>query len=283
MLAVRRHFYRNGPSLFAQSFALRPVAQLMPNPRLINLVAREDPEKLGFGPELDRNDYNPPIYYPTGQETFSKRGGSVGYGGVYPIGNPGRGRAPRGPGGPPPPSGPDYGYGDYNRPPPSRSPPRGYNERASEDGNFEDGGDYGPEYDEYDDAPAAGGRQHHGGGGGGGGSGYESGAPNYDYGDAVQNGGYHFTGQNQEGDEHGRDSNNQYVPYDDSDNQNFENNHVYGSGNSDSGKEYGSGRDEYGSDSGGHYGSESGGGQYNAGGQSENSDNDNFENFEGFF
>ena len=281
-----RRIFKDGPSLFAQSFALRPVPQLMPNPRT-SYTAREDPE-LGYGPELDRNDnYRPPVYHPTGQDSFAKRGGSVGYGGVYPIGNQGRG--PRGPGGPGGPGGhggppdnsdPGYGYGDYNRP-----PPRGYNERASggpeDGGSYDDSGDYGAEYEEDDEQSPPGGRQHHGGPGGSG-SGYDSGSPNYDYGDPVQNGGYSFSGQNQEGDEHGKDSGNPYGPYDDSDN------HIYGSGQSDSGREHGSGSggDEFGFDSGSQHGSESGGGegQYNsAGTHSEHSDNDSFENFDGFF
>lgn len=262
---VHRHFHKQGPSLFAQSFALRPLPQLMPNPRA-GYVARED---LGYGPVLDRNDvYKPPVYHPTGQDSFSKRGGSVGFGGVYPIGR-GGGRGPRGP---PPPSDPGYGYGDY--PKPSRPPPSGgYNERASEDGGYDDGSEYGQEYDEYDEQAPPGGRQQQGG------SNHEGGSPNYDYGDPVQNGGYHFTGQTQEGDDQGRDSGNQYGGYDESDN------HVYGSGQSDTGREYGSGGDGFGSESGGHYGSDSGSGgsQYSSGGHSENSDNDSFENFEGFF
>ena len=229
-----RHFIKDGPSVFAQSFALRPVPQLMPKPR-----ARDGPE-LGYGPVLDRSDeYRPPVYHSEPQESFAKRGGSVGYGGIYP--NNGRGGRPSGG----PPSDDGYGYGgEY-----SNKPPRSGNDD-------EDSNDYGNEYDEPSNGAAPGGRQKGGSNYGG-----NSEGNNYDYGDPVQNGGYHFSGQTQEGgDEHGRNSGqNQYGSGDDSggypygpdgeDGGNHQygaeggdsdsDNHIYGSGNSNSGREQG--------------------------------------------
>ena len=225
--------------------------------------------ELGYGPELeDRTDsYHPPVYGGgPPQQSFSKRGGSLSYGGVYPIGNQGRG----GPGGPHP-SGAGYGY---NRP-----PPKGYNERASEDGGEEEGaegGDYGSDYDEYDEpaeGAAPGGRQQQGGSNYGG----NSEGNNFDYGDPVQNGNYQFSGQTQEGDDQGKDSgSHQYGSGDESggygagdeaggySNGEESDNHVYGAaGSNNEGREYeaGEGGSGYGGDSGSNYNSESGTGE----------------------
>ncbi len=113
------------------------------------------------------------------QGSFAKHGGSVGYGGIYPIyacGRPSGG----------PPSGPGYGhgggYGGFNN-----TPPKSFNERTSDD---EGGGDYEfGEYDEPSNEVSPGGRQK-----GHGGSNYEGNSEgnNYDYGDPVQNGGLPF-------------------------------------------------------------------------------------------
>jgi hypothetical protein len=199
----------------------------MPKPRA------RDGLDLGYGPVLDRSDeYRPPVYHNEPQETFAKRGGSVGYGGIY--SNSGRGRRPSSG----PPSDDGYGYGgEYNNKPPKS-------------------GDYDDDVVEYDEDAAPGGRQK-------GGSNYGGDAEgnNYDYGDPVQNGDYRFSGQTQEGgDEHGRNSgHNQHgsgddsggYPYgpggDDGDSHPYgaeggdsdSDNQLYGSGHSNSGREHG--------------------------------------------
>ena len=247
--------------------------------------------ELGYGPEVDdRSDnYQPPVYGGGGpsQQSFSHRGGSLNYGGVYPIGNQGRG----GRGGPPP-SGPGYGY--------SKPPPKGYNERVSEDGGGEEegaeGGDYGSEYDEYDEpaeGATPGGRQQQGGSNYGG----NPEGNNYDYGDPVQNGNYKFSGQNQEGDEQGKDSgSHQYGSGGDESggygtgdeaggygNGEESDNHVYGSGsNNEAGREHegGEGGTGYGGDSGSNYNSESGTGESSGNNFSaSSSDTDGFDGF----